>query len=115
MLSQAICASRRVSPCRSTLLYQHFTKTRLVTTVAEDNQENQIQKPPLRTAYLRTWEPLKNVGDAYVLLRALERKYGKVLEARFAKVGAGYMVLFLRTRSSIKRNNRIMKTLQNTK
>lgn len=93
MLSQAIYASKRISSRRSTLVYRHLIKTRLVTTVAEDSQLR--RRPPLRTAYIKTWEPLKNLGDVYTLLRALERKYGKVVDARFAKVRA--CVLFTHT------------------
>ena len=43
-----------------------------------------------RTAFIQTWEPFHNLADAWALLRAIERKYGKVVEAQFIKVSLQY-------------------------
>ncbi|KAJ3514748.1 hypothetical protein NLJ89_g2191 [Agrocybe chaxingu] len=39
----------------------------------------------LRTAHIRTWKPVNNIADAYALIQAVERKYGKILEVHFLK------------------------------
>ncbi|CAA7260547.1 unnamed protein product [Cyclocybe aegerita] len=39
----------------------------------------------LRTAHIRTWKPVKNIADAYALIQAVERKYGRILEVHFLK------------------------------
>ncbi|KAH9485498.1 hypothetical protein JR316_0002406 [Psilocybe cubensis] len=78
-------ASRRISSRRSAQVYRHLIKSRLVTTTASTENNQLAARPPLRTAYLKAWEPIKNVADVYALLQALERKYGKVIDAHFAK------------------------------
>ena len=46
----------------------------------------QLKQKANRSAFIRTWEPLHNLADAWALLRVIERKYGKVAEAQFLKV-----------------------------
>ena len=43
-----------------------------------------------RTALIRTLKPFHNLADTWTLLRAVERRYGKVVEAQFLKVSLQY-------------------------
>ncbi|KAF8911513.1 hypothetical protein CPB84DRAFT_1820953 [Gymnopilus junonius] len=38
-----------------------------------------------RTAFIRTWKPVNNIVDAFTMIRAIERKFGRVLDAHFPK------------------------------
>lgn len=42
--------------------------------------------PPARTAHIRFWEPVHTIADVWVVKRALEKKYGAILETYFFKV-----------------------------
>lgn len=42
--------------------------------------------PSTRTAHIRFWEPILNVADVWVVKRAMEKKYGSILETYFLKV-----------------------------
>ncbi|KDR75658.1 hypothetical protein GALMADRAFT_248258 [Galerina marginata CBS 339.88] len=95
MLSLVLRASRCAAPRRSLFLHQQLLVTygtRLASTDAAPVEDTAPQppgkpRPPpnLRTAYIRTWQPLANIADAYAMIRVLERKYGKVIEAHFLK------------------------------
>jgi len=60
--------------------HRHFNHT--LTPTEEVTETNYGYK---RSACIQTWEPFHNLADAWTLLRAVERKYGKVLEAQFIK------------------------------
>jgi len=47
-----------------------------------------------QTAFVRTWDPLTSIVDVWALTRAVERKYGPILESHFIKVYR-IVVLFL--------------------
>lgn len=66
-------------------LHRHFNHT-LTSTSEEDTPHDPVPRCVKRTAFIVTWEPFKNVVDAWALLRAVERRYGKVVEAHFIKV-----------------------------
>ena len=82
MLSQVIRASRRATSSQSTQLYQHLTR-RAVSTSTPKPEANILDD---HVAFIRTWKPIKNIADAYTMMTALERKYGKIINARFLKV-----------------------------
>ena len=68
-------------------LHQHFNHTLI--SISEEKYDSPIPVVPAsvkRTALIKTHKTVKNLADAWALLRAVERKYGKVLEARFFKV-----------------------------
>jgi hypothetical protein len=44
------------------------------------------QFPSNRTAHLRFWEPVHSIADVWVVKRAMEKKYGTILETYFFKV-----------------------------
>ena len=90
MLSQVLRTRRHTLICRLHI-HQRFNRTLSSTTSEED------KRPPIhfrpgarRTAFIRTWEPFHNLADTWTLLRAVERKYGKVAEAQFFKVSLQY-------------------------
>jgi len=100
MFSQVVRNPRHLAPCRS-LLRQH--PVRFASTSAESSSNSpgltplpisadntkkvkEIYPNNRRTAYLRTWEPVRNVADAWAIIRVLERKYGKIITAHFLKV-----------------------------
>lgn len=93
MLSQALRTRQRTSICRLQL-HQRFNH-RLTPTSPSEEEETSIpiyskKKNQSQTAFIRTWEPFHNLADAWALLRVVERKYGKVVEAHFLKVGVYY-------------------------
>ncbi|KAF8161316.1 hypothetical protein B0H34DRAFT_857770 [Crassisporium funariophilum] len=87
MLSPTLRASRRLAPCRS-LLHQHLTLRHASTSTGQWKRSDSLTKlnsKDRRTAFVKTWEPFQNIADTWALLRVLERKYGKIVEAHFLK------------------------------
>lgn len=75
--------------------HQHYNHT--LTSTSEEHEEHTVTPTPVlsdkflrRTAFIQTWEPFHNLTDAWALLRALELKYGKIVEAQFIKVSLQY-------------------------
>lgn len=64
--------------------HQHFNHT--LTSTSEEKHPVTEHPKTRRIAFLRTWEPIRNVAEAWALLRAVERMCGTVLEAQFMKV-----------------------------
>ena len=87
MLSHALRRPTRHTSIFRLHPYQHFNHTLTPTEVEEATWADFRLK---RSAYIQTWEPLHNLADAWALLRAVERRYGKVLEAQFVKVSLQY-------------------------
>ena len=87
MLSHALRRRTRHTSIFRLRPHQHFNHTLTPTSEEEVTTE---ADPSRRTAFIQTWEPFHNLADAWVLLRAVERKYGKVLEAQFIKVSLQY-------------------------
>ena len=94
MLSQALRTRTRQHTSIFRLhLHQYFNGT-----LSSTLQEGDTPKPASdllknnnrRTAFIETWEPFRNLADAWALLRAVEHKYGKVEEAQFLKVNLLY-------------------------
>ena len=93
MLSRALRARTRQHISTFRLHpYQHFNHT-LTSSVEEEDTlipPDFYEKGYRRTAFIQTWEPIHGLADAWALLRAVERKYGKILEAQFVKVSLQY-------------------------
>lgn len=88
MLSQALRTYTRQHTSITRLrIHQHFDHTLTSTSEQHTPKPNLVSQ---RTAFLQTWDPLHDIVDAWALLRAVERKYGKVLEAHFFKVSLQY-------------------------
>lgn len=91
MLSQAL-RTRQHSFISWLHIHRHFNHTSTSTsekgTQTDDNFRN-------RTAFIRTVVPIQNLADAWALLRAIESKYGKILEAQFRKVSLQYCLTWL--------------------
>ena len=95
MLSQALRTRTRqhTSIFRLHLHQQHFDDALTPVfekeegTLTPDNPGNETRAV---SAYIETWEPLHSVADAWTLLRAVELKYGKIVEAKFLKVSLQY-------------------------
>ncbi|KAF4621403.1 hypothetical protein D9613_000860 [Agrocybe pediades] len=102
MLSLAIRASRHATSCQSAQLYNHLTRRAASTTTTTTSgpiptstltpsspsstaAAEQLKNFENRVAFIRTWKPLRNIADAYTMIDAMERKYGKVLSVRFLK------------------------------
>ena len=62
---------------------------------------NPSEKPPKRFAFIQTWEPFHSLADTWALLRAVERKYGKIVEVQFIKVSLQYCRLELPDETAI--------------
>ena len=89
MLSQALRTRQHASICRSHI-HQHFNHALISTTSEKDARIPIGPKKVNRTAFIRTWEPFHSLAETYLLLRAVERKYGKVIEGHFLKVSLQY-------------------------
>lgn len=86
MLSQALRTRTRQHTSIFRLhIHRHFNHT-LTPTSEQDAPTPDLVKKKKRTALIRTWKPFHNMADAWALVRAVERKYGKVVEAQFIKV-----------------------------
>jgi len=61
-----------------------------VNTLAHDTAKETEKKrgdyPSTRTAHIRLWEPVHNMADVWSIKRAMEKKYGAILETHFLKV-----------------------------
>jgi hypothetical protein len=56
-----------------------------------DNGRDERTKIPrtslaLRTIHVRSWETIKSMADVFVILRGIERKYGRIRDFRFVRV-----------------------------
>jgi hypothetical protein len=89
MLSQVLRTRPHNSICRLQLhqRFNHTLKSTSTSTLEEEDRRVPV-KHTSRTAFIRTWEPFRNIADAWALLRAVERKYGTVAEAHFLKVNS---------------------------
>ena len=98
MYSQVVRNPSHLAPCRS-LIRQHLVRLASTSnstdpaplhisagTAGNAKKAKEIDPDNRRTAYIRTWEPVKNVADAWAIIRVLERKYGKIITAHFLKV-----------------------------
>lgn len=66
--------------------HQHFNHT-LTSTLEDENTVTPASDTNTRrTAFIRTWEPLHNLVEAWALIRAVERMCGTILEAQLLKV-----------------------------
>ena len=45
-----------------------------------------LKRDGRRAAYIRTWAMIDNMADAYTIVRAVEKKYGSIAEARILRV-----------------------------
>ena len=81
MLSQTLRTRQNTFACRLHI-HRHFNHA---STSSEDDHHHKD-----RTALIRTREPFNSLADTWTLLRAVERRYGKVVEARFLKVSLQY-------------------------
>ena len=92
MLSQALRTRTRQHTSTFRLhLHQHFNHTLTSTSEEEDTPTpDDYESSRRKTAFIQTWDPFHNLADAFALLRAVERKFGKVEEAQFFKVSLRY-------------------------
>lgn len=54
-----------------------------------------------RTAFIRTMNPFDSLADTWAVLRVVESKYGKILEAQFRKVSLQYCPTWLPVETAI--------------
>ena len=76
----------------------------------EDRHRPSAQHPSTRTAHIRFWEPVCSVVDVWVVKRALEKRFGAILETHFLKVGFLAVLQHILTHEF-----RILKYMINTK
>lgn len=86
-------------------LHQHFNHTLISTSEEKDNSRHSptpvVPEDVHHGARIRTWEPIHNLADAWALLRVVERKYGKILEAGFVRVSLQYFPTCLPAETAI--------------
>ena len=71
--------------------HQHFNHTLISASEGDTlTPTYDIKNSNRRTAFIQTWEPFQNLAGALALLRAIELKYGKIVEAQFIKVSLQY-------------------------
>ena len=63
------------------------TKWTTTKSVQREDRHRPSADPSTRTAHIRFWEPVCSVVDVWVAKRALEKKFGAILETHFLKVG----------------------------
>ncbi|KAF9486015.1 hypothetical protein BDN70DRAFT_916550 [Pholiota conissans] len=96
MLSRAARVSQRLPPCRASL-NQHFISRFASTEAVATNDK--VKAAAVRTAYVRAWRPAENILEQWLMVREIEKRFGKVQETHFLKdyedIGKYQMMSFI--------------------